>query len=225
MKKLLLFFCVLLSALMFDAHAAKKITVNVIPETAKIYVDGQFVATGSYQLQFNKNVDFYVVKVEETGYITRTYRLLKSNPQKTVLYVLPEDEAYAASTGAEDGDDVANRWFEVRCREGISEDQVWKRLMGVTTNYFDNVEVRDKTAGWIKTSWRLTHFRHQTVRTRLEVRTNFIDEDVLSYKVRISVQKRDNDCRTESCYKNYDRVLRTFEPLVQELQTTVGGGY
>lgn len=32
----------------------------------------------------------------------------------------------------------------------MSEDVVWKRLISVCTNYFDNIEVRDKTAGWIK---------------------------------------------------------------------------
>ena len=66
--------------------AAKKMTINVIPETAKIFIDGQLVNTGTYQVKFDKNTDFYVVKVEAPGYITRTYRLLKSDPKSTVLY-------------------------------------------------------------------------------------------------------------------------------------------
>lgn len=205
-----------------DVFAAKKITVNVIPETANIFVDGQLVGTGSYQVKFDKNTDFYVIKVEAPGYITRNYRLLKTNTKSTVLYTLPEDEAFAASAGSEDGMELANRWHEIICRKGMSEDKVWKRLMSVCTNYFDNIEVRDKTAGWIKTSWRVSKFKYQTVRTRLEVRMSFIDDDVLSYKVRIVVQIKENDCHTEQCYKTYDRVLRTFEPMIQELQTTVG---
>ncbi|MCH5347273.1 MAG: hypothetical protein J1E63_09195 [Muribaculaceae bacterium] len=204
---------------------SKKITINVIPETAKIYVDGSLVGTGSYQVNFNRNTDFYVIKIEDKGYITRTYRLLKSNPKNTVLYTLPEDEAYAATAGSEDGMDIANRWFDVTCRKGLSEDQVWKRLMSVCTAYYDNIEVRDKSAGWIKTSWRVTRFKYQTVRTRLEVRMSFVDDEVLSYRVRlISEINEDNDCRGDNCFKPYDRVLRTLEPLIQELQTTVGGG-
>lgn len=224
MRNIIVCLGMLVASLFFNASAAKKITINVLPETAKIYVDGQMVGTGSYQVKFNKNTDFFIIKVEEVGYLTRTYRLLKSNPKNTVLYTLPEDEAYAASAGGEDGLDMANRWFDVTCRKGLTEDKIWKRLMSVTTNYFDNVEVRDKTAGWIKSSWRLSKFRNQTVRTRMEVRMSFVDEDQISYRVRISVQIKDNDCRGENCYKNYDRVLRTFEPLVQELQTSVGGG-
>lgn len=226
MKRLSIFFFVMLTCTLFasEAIAAKKITINVIPETAKIYIDGQLVGTGSYKVEFKKDNDFFVVKVQDDGYITRTFRLLKSNPNNTVLYTLPEDEAYLASTGGEDGMDLANRWFDVTCRKGLTEDVIWKRLMSVTTNYFDNIEVRDKSAGWIKTSWRLSKFKHQTVRTRLEVRMSFVDDNVISYRARISVQIKDNDCRGENCFKNYDRVLRTFEPLIQELQTSVGGG-
>ncbi|MDE5784197.1 MAG: hypothetical protein K2H97_07780 [Prevotella sp.] len=203
---------------------AKKITINVIPETANIYIDGQMVGTGSYQVKFGSKSDFFVVKVEAPGYITRTYRLLKSNPKSTILYTLPEDEAMLASVGSDDGVDMANRWFEVKCKKGLSDDLIWKRLMSVCTNYFDNIEVRDKAAGWIKSSWRLSTFKYQTVRTRLEVRMSFTDEDVVSYRVRVAVQIKDNDCHGENCFKTYDRVLRTFEPMIQELQTSVGGG-
>lgn len=175
-----------------DVHlrGSKKIKINVIPETAKIYIDGQLVGEGTYQVKFEKGVDFYVVKAEAPGYITRTYRLLKSNPKNTVLYVLPEDDAFNSSIGSEDGNDIANRWFEVTCRKDMSEDVVWKRLISVCTNYFDNIEVRDKTAGWIKTQWHTDPLRNTTVRTRLEVRMQFKDEDVLAYRVRISVEKK-----------------------------------
>ena len=222
-----LFLClgILIASLSFDASAGKKVTINVIPETAKIYVDGQLVGNGSYKVDFKKDVDFFVIKLEDDGYITRTYRLLKSNPKRTVLYQLPKDEAVEASMGADDGMDLANRWFDVRCRKDMSEDIIWKRLMSVATNYFDDIEVRDKTAGWIKSGWRPIQFKNQIVRTRMEVRMSFTDEDVLSYRVRISVQIKDDlKCRGDNCYKKYDRVLRTFEPLIQELQTSVSSG-
>lgn len=225
MRYFVLCLSLLIATFCSGLSAGKKVTINVLPETAKIYVDGQFVGTGSYKVEFKKDVDFFVIKVEDMGYITRTYRLLKDNPAKTVLYKLPEDEAYAASFGSEDGGaDIANRWQDVTCRKGLTEDQIWKRLVSVTTSYFDNIEVRDKSAGWLKTAWRVSRFRYQTVRTRLEVRMQFIEEGVISYRMRLSVQIKDNDCRGENCYVTYDRVLRTFEPLLQELQTSVGGG-
>ena len=141
-----------------------------------------------------------------------------------MLYTLPEDEAFAASMGSDDGMSMANRWIDVTCRDDLSEDVVWKRLMNVCTSYFDNIEVRDKTAGWIKSAWRVSRFKFQDVRTRLEIKMNFTDEDVLAYRARIIVQIKENDCNSENCYKPYERVLRTFEPMIQELQTSVGGG-
>lgn len=60
MRSLFLSLSIIAALLCFDDSAAKKITINVIPETAKIYIDGQIVGEGSYQVKFDKNSDFYV---------------------------------------------------------------------------------------------------------------------------------------------------------------------
>lgn len=205
-------------------YGAKKITIKTVPEFATIYIDGQEVGTGSYQVKFDKHNEFYVVSVEAPGYISRKYRLLKENPKNTVEYKLPESEAYNASSSGEDAGVQPNAWFDITCRKGLTEDVIWKRLMNVATSYFDNVEVRDKSAGWIKTGWVVNKFRYETVRTRLEVRVSFTDEDVVSYRARLITEIKDNDCRGNNCYEKYDRTMRRFDPLLQELQTTVGGG-
>ena len=207
-----------------NAFCGKKITVKTIPENAKIEVDGSTVGEGIYTLKFDGKNDFYVVTASAPGYITRKYRVMKSNPNKSVLFKLPEDEAMKASFGSEDGASLANTWMDIRCKNGLKEDVIWKRLMSVSTNYFDNISVRDKSAGWIKTSWQITKFTHQIVRTRLEVRVSFTDEDAVTYRARISCQIKDSDCPGDDCYTPWDRVLTKFEPMIQELQTTVSGG-
>lgn len=204
---------------------AKKITINVLPAEAKIYVDGTLVGTGNYQL--NMKNDFYVIKIEASGYWTRNYTLRKDYTKNTVLYQLPENEAVKNVINSDDGDGssgIANRWFDITCRKGMTEEQVWKRLMNITTSYFSNVEVRDKAAGWIKTGWRKTSFTNESVRTRMEVRISFVDNETLTYRVRISSQIRDNECTGNNCYMTFEHVLKEFEPLIQELQTSVGGG-
>lgn len=203
---------------------AKKIVVKTIPENARIEVDGSVVGEGSYTLKFDKGNEFYVVTVSAPDYITRTYRVLKSNPKNSVLFTLPEDEAKKASFGSEDGAALANSWMDITCKKGLTEDVIWKRLISVCTSYFDNIAVRDKSAGWIKTNWKITRFPHQVVRTRLEVRMSFTDEDVISYRARVTCHIRDIDCPSENCFVAWDRVLTKFEPMIQELQTTVGGG-
>lgn len=215
----------LLIPLSQNTCAAKKITVKTIPENATIQVDGQVVGEGVYTVKFEKDNDFYIVSAKAPGYMEKKFRLLKSNPNKTIVIKLNEDEAMEASTGGEeDGAELANTWMDITCRRGFTEDQVWKRLMNIATSYFSNVEVRDKAAGWIKTAWRTTKFTNQTVRTRLEVRMSFTDEDVISYRARIISEIKDNDCSGKNCYTVYDRVLKIFEPMIEELQTSVGGG-
>ena len=203
---------------------AKKIVVKTFPANARIEVDGSVVGEGTYTLNFDKRNELYVVAISAPGYITRTYRVMKSNPQKSVLFKLPEDEAMKASFGSEDGSALANSWMDITCKKGLKGDVIWRRLMGVCTNYFDNIEVRDKSAGWIKTNWKVTKFPNQIVRTRLEVRMSFTDEDIISYRARVTCQIKDSDCPSENCYKVWDRVLTKFEPMLQELQTTGGGG-
>lgn len=221
---LLTLFLVMLSGMSFLAWGAKKITIKTIPETASIYIDGQFVGEGIYKVKFDKDNEFYLVTVTKPGYIGKRFRLLKSNPNSSVVYQLHRDEAMDASTGSESGMELANEWMDITCKKGVSEDVIWRRLMSVCADYFSTIQVRDKSAGWIKTAWKITNFEHQTVRTRLEVRIQFVDEDVLSYKARITSEIKDIDCSGDDCYETYPRVLKKFVPMIEELQTSVGSG-
>lgn len=223
-KVMLMMMVALLLPVSSYAWGAKKITIKTIPENATIFVDGQEVGEGAYTVKFEKDNEFYVIKAAAPGYMEKRVRILKSNPKNSVVIRLDEDEAYEASTGSENGADLANQWMDITCRKGLTEDQVWKRLMNIATSYFSNIEVRDKAAGWIKTAWKPTKFTKQTVRTRLEVRMSFTGEDVITYRARISSEAKEDDCKGKNCYRTYDRVLKVYEPMIEELQTAVGGG-
>lgn len=197
--------------------------IHVIPTTAKIYVDGSEVGNGKYTHKFSKKDDFIVLKFEAPGYITKELKLLRSNPNKSVSYTLAVDEAELATVGAGEGIDIANRWFDVNSKAGTEEDRAWKRLMGIVLKYFDNVEIRDKAAGWIKTSWALNEFTSQIVRTNLEVKILMGDDD-LKYRARITSEIADRDCgKSDQCFKKYHRVLKKYEKIIEELQNTLGG--
>jgi len=205
-----------------DVSAQTK-TVHVIPETAKIFLNGHEVGSGSYTIKFKKNEDFVMLKFEAPGYISRTVRLHKNNPSKTISYTLFQDEAMLNSVGVGEGIDLANRFFDVTVRKGMTEDEVWKRLMNIAVRNFENIEVRDQAAGWIRTAWSSTFFPQQTVRTRMEIQLQFAGNDELSYRVRISSEIADKDCGNHSqCFVRYDRLLKRYEQLITELQTTLG---
>lgn len=149
---------------------------------------------------------------------------MKNNPSKTVLYKLSPDEAMQNSRGGDDaGMDMANKWFEVTCGKGVSEDEIWKRLMNVSLNYFDNIEIKDKDAGWIRTGWKTTTFSEQVVRTQLEVRVSFNNSEAPTYKVRLISEIRGIMDGVNSFVK-YNRVLNKFTSLIDELQTSIAKG-
>ncbi len=205
-----------------QAAFAQKKTIYVIPETAKIYVNGAEVSTGSYSIKFKKE-DFVMLKFEAPGYISRTVRLFKDNPKKTIAYELFQDEAVLNSLGSAEGVDIANKNFSITCKEGMTEDIVWKRLMNIASRNFENVEIRDKAAGWIRTAWVNTRFAYQIVRTRMEIKLQFAGDDELSYQVKISSEISDDiTCTGSQCFQKYDRILKKYEQVITELQTTLG---
>lgn len=207
----------------FGIVSAQKKTIIVEPETAKIFVNGSEVGSGSYTLKFDRKTDFYMLRFEAPGYLDRSVKLYKSNPNNTISYKLQVDEAEKNSIGGEsESGEIANRWFDVTCREGLTEDVIWKRLMNIAVTNFDDIEIRDKDAGWIKTNWVTTSFPQQVVRTRLEVRMSFSGDGRISYRVRLDSQIKDRDCRGSNCYVKYDRLLTKYADIVQQLTTTVG---
>lgn len=214
---------VLLSAFCPALFAQVK-TIHVIPENALIYLNGEEVGNGSYVIKFKRNDEFVMLKFVAPGYIERTVKLFRDNPKKTLSYRLEEDEAERMSMGATDGVDIANKFFTVNCKAGMSEDIIWKRLMNIAVKNFENVEVRDKSAGWIKTAWVPTHFAsRQVVRTRLEIQLQFTGDDELAYRVKISSEIAPAECNGhEECFIKYDRVLRKYEQVITELQTSLG---
>ncbi len=208
-----------------DAFSQKK-TVFVVPETAKIFYNGHEVGNGSYGIKFSRSEDFVMLKFEASGYIPRTVKLFKNNPKKTVSYELFVDEAEKNSMGAGEGVDLANKFFTVTCKNEMTEDIVWKRLMNIAVTNFENVEVRDKSAGWIRSAWINSIFLYQVVRTRLEIQLQFTSEEELTYKVRISSEIADKDCGLNNqCFVKYDRILRKYEQVISELQTSLGSNF
>ena len=206
--------------------AAQKKTIYVLPETAKIFYNGAEVGNGTYEVKFGRNEDFVMLKFEAPGYITRTVRLFKNNPKKTIQYELFPDEAEMNSVGAGEGVDIANKYFSITVKSTMSEDEAWKRLMNIAVSNFENVEVRDKSAGWIRTGWSRTTFAYQTVRTRLEIQAQFTGEDEISYRIKLSSEIADNDCGLrDQCFTKYDRLLRKYENIVSSLQATVGSNF
>ena len=135
------------------------------------------------------------------------------------------DEAMANSVGGEDGVDIANKFFIIKAKDELTEMDVWKRIVNVASNHFENIETMDKDAGWIKTAWVYDDFPGQSVRTKLEIRSQYSTDDKLTYKVKVYSEISESNTKKDEAFEQYDRVLRKYNDLVNELQTTIGHGF
>lgn len=200
-------------------------TIYVTPEEAKIFYNGHEVGNGTYQVKFKRTDDFAIFKFEAPGYITKKVKVFRTNPNKTLTYNLMRDEAMANSVGGEDGVDIANKFFIIKAKDELTEMDVWKRIVNVAINHFENIETMDKDAGWIKTAWVYDDFPGQSVRTKLEIRSQYSTDDKLTYKVKVYSEISESNTKKDEAFEQYDRVLRKYNDLVNELQTTIGHGF
>lgn len=212
MKKVLLLVVVMLG-ISFSAMAQKGKTINVVPDNAKIFLQGAEVGQGSYDLIIGKQ-DYVMLKLTCPGYVDRTVRVYKKDKRKSITFTLEEDESYLAS---EANSDLANKNMTVMVREGLDADMVWKRMILTISDLFPNLEINDKSAGWIRTSWEIQRYAYVTIRTRVEVKER-VGMDNLSYRVRLQSEISPNECGNhDQCYKAWDRVLKKYNQSIMDL--------
>ena len=220
MKKILTIITLLCACLLYssDVLAAKKKTIKVVatPEIAKIYVDGNYVADGTYTLNFTKKDDFFTVKVEAPGYVTKTLRVYNQDTRNIVPVDLREDESLGASVTSV----LANKYFTINVREGVDEDQAWKLLAQVLLNYFEELKTSDKSSGFMTTPWKIDVFSNVKVRTMVQIKQ--VTNEGLAYQIRISSEVAPLDARGEHGFKPWERILKRYEPLINEMQQRIG---
>ncbi|MBQ2877790.1 MAG: PEGA domain-containing protein [Bacteroidaceae bacterium] len=206
-----------LFALSNEAHA-KRIKIVTNPEFAKIYVDGNYVGDGVYFLKFTRKDDFFNIKVEAPGYVEKTMRVYKHDSRKTIPIDLREDESIEASVESH----LANKYFTINVRDGVDESTAWKLLTQVMLNYFDEMKTSDKSSGFMNTAWEIDKFPESDVKIRTMVQIKEITNDGMAYQIRISSEKAPLDARGEHGFVPWERILKKYEPLINEMQQRIG---
>lgn len=220
MKKYLMALCAVFCLIMAmpNEAQAKKIKIVTNPEIAKIYVDGNYVGDGVYYLKFTRKDDFFNVKVEAPGYVEKTIRIYKHDTRKTIPIDLREDESIEASVESH----LANKYFTINVRDGVDESTAWKLLTQVMLNYFDEMKTSDKSSGFMNTAWEVDKFPKSDVKIRTMVQIKEITNEGLAYQIRISSEKAPLDARGEHGFVPWERILKKYEPLINEMQQRIG---
>jgi hypothetical protein len=225
MKKLAL---ILAAALSFGINANAQgrqreyiKTVLVIPADADILVNNEPVGKGRYDVSFEGR-DKVLLTFSRVGYESATYYLLRSNTEQTVTYQLDKDDAYENSLGGETAAQYANKWVPITVRKSLTEEEVWKRMLSIVREFFEQVEKTDKSSGWIKTFPAVTPYKSSDVRTTLEIAPSYAAGE-LQYKARLSFEKRKKGSGDEG-WEKYDRLLKIYKDVIPNLLNSIGGG-
>lgn len=217
-KAFLLAIALVVVSLSCSAQLLGKVkTISVVPDKAKIIMGGAEVGQGSYSLNMGKQ-DYVMLRLTCPGYVDRVVRVYRNDKRNAITFTLEEDEAFSAS---EASSDLANKYMTVTVREGLTSDVVWKRLILTISDLFPNLEVNDKEAGWIRSSWEVERFAYVTVRTRIEIK-EIMGADTPRYRVRLQSEIASNECGThDECFKAWDRVLKTYNQSINDLINSI----
>lgn len=217
-KTFLLAIALVVVSLSCSAQLLGKVkTISVVPDKAKIIMGGAEVGQGSYSLNMGKQ-DYVMLRLTCPGYVDRVVRVYRNDKRNAITFTLEEDESFSAS---EASSDLANKYMTVTVREGLTSDVVWKRLILTISELFPNLEVNDKEAGWIRSSWEVERFAYVTVRTRIEIK-EIMGADTPRYRVRLQSEIASNECGThDECFKAWDRVLKTYNQSINDLINSI----
>ncbi|WP_436487387.1 hypothetical protein [Chitinophaga sp. ARDCPP14] len=217
--KALLFCCLAAFTFFAPNHAAakvksKKIVINT-ENDARIYVDGKLVNNTSTEIKVAAYAQVNI-RVEKVGFITQERNYIndgKHTLPSTDYIKLEKDDAYENSMVT----NLANQDIDVRTSH--DEENSWKLINRIITGYFDVIAVTDKATGYMCTAWVVKSFKAATVRTRLIIKTG--NTDPLTYKAKLvsEIAPPGVSASSDESFRNWDRLLRTFENVVPELQS------
>jgi len=201
-----------------DAFAGKKkIEFRVSEPDAKIYVNGDYVGEGQTELIIEKD-ECIKVKVEKLGYLTENIEYCnikgKEPLPKDYRLIMQIDDAFEASAPL----DIVNEDFEIKTQK--PEEEAWKLLSQIVTNYMDVIEVTDRETGYLRTAWESKHFKRNTIRTRIIIK--LASSDPLSYKIKIVSEESGEhmtSVKDDHHFTEYNRVMRKYKDVITEMQS------
>lgn len=194
-------------------------TIIVSPSDADIFVNQEYAGRGTCRVSFADR-DRVQVELSCDGYKSVVYTLFKSHVGQEVRYTMARDPVAAASVGGSIAAQIANQWVSIKVGPELSPEDAWKRLVGVTVEYFEYLEREDRAAGWIRSIPVISTFGTMEVRTVFEVLPNYAQG--APYKARLSFDIRQKGSG-ESGWKKYDRLLNRYKDLLPTLTKMLGG--
>jgi hypothetical protein len=195
-----------------------KITLNASEADAKIFVNGQLMGNGTVEARIPLG-DEISVRAEKEGFVTyknKFYYDTYKPKYRTAELLLERDGSFTASEQS----NTANVDFTQVVNSKYNEEEAWKLLNRIVTGYFDEIEVSDKSTGYLKTGWVINNFNTSTVRSRIIVKG--AGNNPLTYKLKLvsEIAYSPNVSATQDeKFQPWDRIMKKYQDLVSEYQS------
>lgn len=220
----------LIASLLISASVyGKDVRVVVSPAEATIKVNGSYYGEGSAVVKIKKN-DFVIVEASAPGYETINTRIYGNDDRKTVELKLKEDMLLKQTVESS----VANKFFTVKVAKSLYTDdpvtgkrnaeQAWKLAHNILLNYIDEIQTSDLASGYIQTPYYIKNYVEagKTLRSRVTIKETNIGGD-LTFQIKLSSEVAPIQGRNrEESYIETSRLIKEFEPLINEFQTRLG---
>lgn len=221
---------VLIAASMFFTGCGamqKTVKITVDQDDAKIYVDNNYVATGSYAAPIKPGEGHIRVRIEKEGYVTRRLKIREDETRNAIDVTLDVDESWNNSVAT----DMANKFFTIPVSkayidhagsEAEAAKLAWKALHQILMNYIEEIEESNQMGGFIQSAWVVKEFpgADVKVRTRVIIKETNAGGD-LTYRIKLCSEIAPYSGSNDQ-YVEWPRVLKFYEPMISEFQARIG---
>ena len=220
MNRLLIFVITVMSMTISQLVMASKFTLTTSPENARIYVNGVLKGTGKIDIDIPRRECITVeVKLEGFVRVVRTYCNEKRELKKshTDYIILREDAAITSSVLS----DFVNNEIQLTVKGTKTREEAWRLIVATVLSRFEELDLNDERAGYLRTSWISNPFDNNTVRIKVIVRQT--SDDPLAYKIKINSEESGRPDtpvnNADGLYKPFNRMLKKYDGFMEELMT------
>ena len=199
--------------------AAEKVTITTNPQSAKIYVNGVKMGSGSLEVTIPSN-QCVTVQVTEDGFLSeeRTYCKKRgvTPPPKNDYIQLDVDDSYTSSIQSE----FANIDITLGIKKDRTRDEAWRIIVSTILGRFDILEMNDEKSGYLRTNWIGVTYKRNTVRMRVIVKQT--GDEPLQYKMKFITEisgRSGTPFTADEQFAPFGRILKKYDGFLEEMQT------
>ena len=189
-----------------------KIKVTCSQPDATITVNGKSAGNGGADVKLLAN-SCMKISATKDGYYSKSVEFCNNGFTKLpkAHYIEMEaDAAFEASVKT----DVANVDINIRPKKSLIDS--WKAVNSLVLQYIDAIEVSDKENFYLRTAWVASTFNSGIIRTRIIIKSAGNEQFIV--KILSENAEPGASIKEDEKFKEWDRVLRKYSKIIEELQ-------